>query len=150
MASAIRSSCWTRAPTYNTEAGTLARSDSTTGLRPATNSAASPPPRGARDRSAPGPRAAAGPQGDAELSAPAEARGEDPADAAAARRWAGWPGRWAAGGVGPLPSSARRPCPPVPGRGLPVLVLPLPRSDLEDPFDDPLDPPPPRPEREPL
>src|SRR5580700_7948710 len=45
MASLTLSSCWTRAPTYSTAAGTLARSDSTTALRPATNSAASPAPR---------------------------------------------------------------------------------------------------------
>ena len=50
MASATRSSRDTRAPTYRTMAGTLARSDSTTELRPATNSAASPAPRGARER----------------------------------------------------------------------------------------------------
>ena len=34
MASLIRSSCCTRAPTYSAAAGTLARSDSTTELRP--------------------------------------------------------------------------------------------------------------------
>ena len=43
-ASLIRWSCWTRAPTYRAGAGTAARSDSTTELRPATNSAASPEP----------------------------------------------------------------------------------------------------------
>ena len=41
MASLIRSSCCTRAPTYRAIAGTEARSDSTTELRPTTNSAAS-------------------------------------------------------------------------------------------------------------
>ena len=48
MASLIRSSCCTRAPTYRAAEGTQARSDSTTELRPATNSAASPAPRDAR------------------------------------------------------------------------------------------------------
>ena len=48
MASSTRSSREIRAPTYSTAEGTRARSDSTTGLRPATNSAASPAPRWVR------------------------------------------------------------------------------------------------------
>src|SRR5215472_13368349 len=144
MASLIRSSCWTRAPTYRAAAGTLARSDSTTGLRPATNSAASPDPRGAR---AEGPDGAAAPRAArAEgVAGSSSRRGpRDPAEAAA-RRWAGWPGRRAAGGVGPLPSSLRRPWPPVPGRGLPDLVRPEP-GDPARPAPDRREPPEP-PER---
>src|ERR1700683_1447896 len=115
-----------RAPTYSTDAGTLARSDSTTALRPATNSAASPAPRGVRPGASPDPRgvrpgASPDPRGvrpGASSGRRVRVRsllagdGEDragEADATALRRWAGWPGRMAAGGVGPLPSSARRP-----------------------------------------
>src|SRR5580700_2925834 len=152
IASSTRSSRATRAPTYSAAAGTRARSDSTTGLRPATNSAASPAPRGVRrapakdgaepepdpsvKRREPEPDASAErrepePEPSAERREPepepdasAERREPEPEPEPEARFWAVWPGRWAAGGVGPLPSSLRRPWPPVPGRGLPDLVRP--------------------------
>ncbi len=147
-----------------------ARSDSTTELRPATNSGASPAPRAGdrAARSSPGPAKrgpapdwpadAARPENAArpeEAARPDEARpdagrpeaapdrltaADERLEAApgelpwAALRWAGWPGRSSAGGVGPLPSRARLPLPPVPVRGLPFLVRPepgrAPRPDL--------------------
>ena len=73
MASSTRSSREIRAPTYSAVAGTRARSDSTTGLRPATNSAASPAPRVVRR--APG-----------EAGAEAEAEAEGEAEASPERR----------------------------------------------------------------
>ena len=92
-----------RTQTYKAAEGTPARSDSTTGLRPATNSAASPAPRGAR---AGGPDEVNEGEG---VGRSSWRRPQEPPEVAAARRCAGWPGRMTAGGVGPFPSRARLP-----------------------------------------
>src|ERR1700761_7736511 len=90
------------------------------------NSAASPAPRDDRGPVSPGVPGA--------VEVASSDRRRDPLAAVAARRCAGCPGRMDAGGVGPLPSSLWRPWPPVPGRGLPDLVLPEPeRPDRELP-----------------
>jgi hypothetical protein len=74
MASLIRSSCCTRVPTYRTAAGIPARSDSTTELRPATNSAESPDPRSAR------PEDLVDPEDPVDPDDPDDRAGEEPDD----------------------------------------------------------------------
>src|SRR5215470_11301614 len=90
MASSIRSSRATRAPTYRAADGTRARSDSTTALRPATNSAASPAPRGVRRADGePGESPRRRDPGAGETEADASSRRRDPepeGDASSRRR----------------------------------------------------------------
>ncbi len=83
--------------TYSAVAGTFARSASATGLRPTSSSAAS----ALRLRGPPGPPRP-------------RPRSVSRRAAEAARRAAGWPLRSTAGGVGPLPVSARLTLPPEP------------------------------------
>jgi hypothetical protein len=77
MASLIRSSCCTYVPTYRTAAGIPARSDSTTELRPATNSAESPAPRSARPEE---PEDPADPDDPVDPGEPDDRAGEEPDD----------------------------------------------------------------------
>src|SRR6476619_865526 len=96
IAARVRSSASIRSANHSAVAGTLARSASTTGLRPATHSG---PPATSRDRLL-----------DCERVPPDRPPADDVVRFAAARalRCAGWLGRSEAFGVGPLPLSCLR------------------------------------------